>query len=98
MNKAMEKVKGKYGDIPLTYVQMFGDLFCDLRVHPQWSVPELAVVSSAVCGAFITKVQNPNHPISTAEIRKEAIDSIEQGPRVFIFTSAMRKQGSPLGI
>jgi 3-keto-5-aminohexanoate cleavage enzyme len=79
MDKAMEKVKGKYGDIPLTYVQMFGDLFCDLRVHPQWSVPELAVVSSAVCGAFITKAQNPSHPISTAEIRKEAIDSIEAG-------------------
>jgi len=79
MDKAMEKIKAKYGDIPLTYVQMFGELFADLRIQPQWKIPDIAVVSSAICGAFITKVQNPDHPISTAEIRKEAIDSIEAG-------------------
>jgi 3-keto-5-aminohexanoate cleavage enzyme len=58
---------------------MFSDIFTDLRVQPPWSIPEIAVVSAAVCGAFIDKRQNPAHPISTAEIRKEAIDCIEAG-------------------
>jgi 3-keto-5-aminohexanoate cleavage enzyme len=75
----MEKIKSKYGDVNTTYVKMFTDLYCDMRQLPRWNIPELCVVTTAVVGAFITKKQNPNQPISTDEILKESLNSIEAG-------------------
>jgi 3-keto-5-aminohexanoate cleavage enzyme len=79
MNKAMEKIKSKYGDVDTTYIKMFSDLYCDMRALPKWPIPELCAVTTAIVGSFITKKQNPNQPISTDEILKESLNSIEAG-------------------
>jgi len=79
MDKAMEKVKAKYKDIPMTYWDTFGEMVADLRTQAKWPIPETVVVSAAVVGAFIDKRQNPNHPISTEEILKESIECAEAG-------------------
>jgi 3-keto-5-aminohexanoate cleavage enzyme len=75
----MEKIKGKYKDIPMTYIKMFGDMYCDMRALEKWSIPEICSVTTAITGSFISKKQNPHHPVTTDEILKDSIESIEAG-------------------
>jgi 3-keto-5-aminohexanoate cleavage enzyme len=79
MDKAMEKIKAKYGDIPLTYWKAFGEKVCDLRIQAKWPIPETVAVTAAPIGAFIDKEQNPHQPFSAEETLKEAMDCVEAG-------------------
>ena len=46
---------------------------------PKWDIPDKIVISTAVTGAFYSKRQNPNHPITPDEIRESADRCAEAG-------------------
>jgi 3-keto-5-aminohexanoate cleavage enzyme len=48
-------------------------------VFPKWDIPEKVVIGNAPVGAFLSKRQNPNHPIQPEEIREQARSAVEAG-------------------
>ncbi|MHB9287921.1 3-keto-5-aminohexanoate cleavage protein [Halobacteriales archaeon Cl-PHB] len=48
-------------------------------VLPQWDLPEKVVISCAPVGAFLSKRQNPNHPIQPDEIHEQTRRAAEAG-------------------
>lgn len=53
--------------------------FHDQPISVPWDIPETMAVSVAITGAFFRKNQNPNQPITTAEIRDSARECLEAG-------------------
>lgn len=51
----------------------------DLTRQPKWNIPEIVAIEAAVVGHPIKRATNPNQPLTTTEIRNEAIASIEAG-------------------
>jgi 3-keto-5-aminohexanoate cleavage enzyme len=79
MDQIMERIRKKYGEIPTTFIRMFGEMYLDMREVERWTIPEIAIVCTAITGSFIDKRQNPGQPITTDEILRDAMDSIEAG-------------------
>lgn len=50
-----------------------------VEVCPKWDIPETIVISATITGAFYSKRQNPNHPITPDEIRKSAEECAKAG-------------------
>jgi 3-keto-5-aminohexanoate cleavage enzyme len=56
--------------------------FSDAAPRPRWAEPAKLILSTAINGAFFTKKENPNQPISPAEIIKSAEECIAAGAQV----------------
>jgi len=56
-----------------------GSSYFDAELSPRWDVPERLIVSAALTGAFFTREQNPNQPITPAEIVDQGRRCIEAG-------------------
>lgn len=50
-----------------------------VTVQPKWDIEEKMVISTAVTGAFYSKRQNPNQPITPDEIRQAADEAAAAG-------------------
>ena len=48
-----------------------------VEVQPKWDLPEKIVIKVAITGAFFSKRQNPNHPITTQEILESAREALK---------------------
>jgi 3-keto-5-aminohexanoate cleavage enzyme len=56
-----------------------------VEVCPKWDIPEKIIIHCAITGAFYSKRQNPNHPITPDEIRQSAEECLKAGaPSVHI--------------
>ena len=51
----------------------------DVDILPQWDIPDKVVISCAPVGAFLSKRQNPNHPVQPDEIREQVRRAAEAG-------------------
>ncbi len=51
----------------------------DLTRQPKWKIPEVVAIEAAVVGHPIKRATNPNQPLTTTEIRNEALACIEAG-------------------
>jgi len=56
--------------------------FSDAEQMPRWQVPQKAIVSTAINGAFFTKRENPNQAQSANEIIASAEACIERGAQI----------------
>ncbi|HUH52459.1 MAG TPA: 3-keto-5-aminohexanoate cleavage protein [Microbacteriaceae bacterium] len=56
-----------------------GSSFHDTKTTNRWNIPEKITVSTAITGAFFTKKQNKNQPITPDEIYESAVQSVEAG-------------------
>lgn len=53
--------------------------FHDGEIQQKWTVPDEIVVQSALTGAFFRKEENPNQPITTAELLQSARECVQAG-------------------
>lgn len=73
---------------------VLSDKFMDFRLLPKWDIPEMVVISAAASGTFIDKDQNPNQPMTSDEIRKAFMESIDAGA-ASIHVHVRDEQGKP---
>lgn len=69
----------KYRGIPNLKIELQGAPLIDIAYQKKWQIPEKIIIKAAVCGSLFTKMQNPNQPWSTDEIKKESLESVEAG-------------------
>ena len=50
-----------------------------LSSQPKWDIPEEFAIKSALVGAYITKLANPNQPYTPDELIEQGVDSVEEG-------------------
>lgn len=53
--------------------------FFEGDIAPPWDVPEKLIVSVAITGAFFTEDDNPSQPLTTDEIRSQAMEVAANG-------------------
>lgn len=53
--------------------------FAEGTVAPPWDIPEKLIISTAITGAFFTRNENPNQPITPDDIREEARQCAARG-------------------
>ncbi|POH25048.1 hypothetical protein ATY30_28845 [Sinorhizobium americanum] len=56
--------------------------FSDAQQMPKWNIPEEAIISVAINGAFFTKADNPNQATTPEEIIRSAEECIEEGAQI----------------
>ncbi|MGX1309098.1 3-keto-5-aminohexanoate cleavage enzyme [Amorphus suaedae] len=56
--------------------------FTSAHQMPRWDVPEKAIISTAINGAFFTKAENPAQPITAGEIIASAEECIAEGAQI----------------
>jgi 3-keto-5-aminohexanoate cleavage enzyme len=50
-----------------------------IEVLPAWDIPETAIVSAALTGAFYSRKANPNQPLTTDELLAQARECLDAG-------------------
>jgi len=64
-----------------------------VEVQPKWDIPEEIIIYPAIVGAFYSKRQNPNHPVTPEETQKSAEECLAAGaPAVHIH---VRRESEP---
>jgi len=69
----------KYKDVEKPIFIPYAEKFVDLSAMPRWDLPEKVIIKAAVCGAMFTDENNPNHPMTIDEIKREIDDCIDAG-------------------
>lgn len=54
-------------------------VFHDAPISVPWKIPEKIAISVAITGAFFRHEQNPNQPLTTAEITRSAMSVLDAG-------------------
>ena len=78
------KKKGEFKAIWNPYglpevVDPFTSKYGDIEVQPKWKIPDKVVISQTVNGAFYSKRNNPNLPVTPDEILTSARECAEAG-------------------
>lgn len=82
VSKGVEREKGRMIWRPYgapTVLDLERSAFHDAPISVPWNIPESIAISVAITGAFFRKDQNPNQPITPAEIRNSARECLEAG-------------------
>jgi len=92
--KVTEEILKKYGEMRerhVTRLNLTEHLF-DLEKQATWDIPDKLVIGLAGYGVFVVRKQNPNQPITPAEVLREYLPCIDLGA-IAVHTHARTAEG-----